>query len=218
MIQCFIFDLDGVLVNTSIYHFQAWQKIALQLSIPFTEADNERLKGLSREDSLQTLLQVGGMSIGQEEAEVLLNQKNRIYLDLIAQIDESAVLPGVRIVLSRLKQSACPLVLASSSKNAKFVIQKTGLEDFFNEVVDGHQISKPKPNPEIFLTAAFLAGAQAKNCLVFEDAAAGVKAAKSAGMRCIGIGEKEPLKEADFVFSDFTRFSPEFLFELYRSV
>lgn len=211
MISCFIFDLDGVIVNTSVYHFLAWQQIAKRLGIEFSENDNQKLKGISREDSLKTLLEIGNQKISDAEFKKLLDLKNSIYLDLINNLDETAILPSVTEKLNFLKSSGYKIALASSSKNAKTVLDRIGLNDCFDVIIDGNRISNPKPNPEIFLTAAKLTNSNAQNCAVFEDAFAGISAAKDAGMLAIGIGNKEDLYHSDYVFEDFGQISNQFL-------
>lgn len=211
MISCFIFDLDGVIVNTSVHHFHAWQRIANRLGIEFCENDNQKLKGISREDSLKTLLEIGNQNICDNEFKKLLDLKNSIYLDLINGLDETAILPSVAEKLNFLKTSAYKIALASSSKNAKTVLNRIGLNEYFDVVIDGNRVSKPKPDPEIFLTVAQLTESNVQNCAVFEDAFAGVSAAKDAGMLAIGIGNKEVLYNADYVFEDFGQISNQFL-------
>lgn len=211
MISCFIFDLDGVIVNTSVHHFRAWQQIAKRLGIEFSENDNQKLKGISREDSLNTLLEIGNQKVSDIEFKKLLDLKNSIYLDLINGLDKTAILPSVTEKLNFLKYSAYKIALASSSKNAKTVLNRIGLNDYFDAVIDGNRITKPKPDPEIFLTAAKLTESNAENCAVFEDAFAGISAAKEAGMLAIGIGNKEDLYNADYVFEDFGQISNQFL-------
>lgn len=211
MISCFIFDLDGVIVNTSVHHFRAWQQIAKRLGIEFSENDNQKLKGISREDSLNTLLEIGNQKVSDIEFKKLLDLKNSIYLDLINGLDKTAILPSVTEKLNFLKYSAYKIALASSSKNAKTVLNRIGLNDYFDAVIDGNRITKPKPDPEIFLTAAKLTESNAENCTVFEDAFAGISAAKEAGMLAIGIGNKEDLYNADYVFEDFGQISNQFL-------
>lgn len=211
MISCFIFDLDGVIVNTSVHHFLAWQQIAKRLGIEFSENDNQKLKGISREDSLKTLLEIGNQKISDIEFKELLDLKNSIYLDLINNLDETAILPSVTEKLNFLKSSGYKIALASSSKNAKTVLSRIGLNDCFDVIIDGNRISKPKPDPEIFLTVAGLTDSNAQNCAVFEDAFAGISAAKEAGMLAIGIGNKEDLYNADYVFEDFGQISNQFL-------
>lgn len=211
MISCFIFDLDGVIVNTSVHHFRAWQQIADRLGIQFSENDNQKLKGISREDSLKTLLEIGNQKISDTEFIKLLDLKNSIYLNLINGLDETAILPSVKEKLNFLKTSGYKIALASSSKNAKTVLNRIGLNDYFDVMIDGNRISKPKPDPEIFLTAAKLANSRTQNCAVFEDAFAGISAAKDAGMLAIGIGNKEILHNSDYVFENFGQISNQFL-------
>lgn len=211
MVECFIFDLDGVIVNTSKYHFLAWKKIADQLNIHITEIENEQLKGISREDSLKTILKLGNRKISEKDFKSLLNLKNKIYLKMIDNIDKSALLPLVSEKLEYLKALNRKIVLASSSKNAKAVLEKTGLVKSFDAIVDGNEILKPKPEPEIFLIAAKKVNILPKYCVVFEDAVAGIEAAKKAEMLAIGIGENDILHQANFVFKNFSEISNEFL-------
>lgn len=211
MISCFIFDLDGVIVNTSTHHFHAWQQIANSLGIEFSENDNQKLKGISREDSLKTLLKIGNQIISDSEFKKLLELKNNIYLDLISGLDKNAILPSVTEKLNFLKSSGYKIALASSSKNAKTVLNQIGLNDYFDAVIDGNRVSKPKPNPEIFLTAAKLTNSTAQNCAVFEDSFAGICGVKDANMLAIGIGNKEILYNSDYVFENFGQISNQFL-------
>lgn len=214
MISSFIFDLDGVIVSTAEFHFKAWKEISRELQIEFSERDNEKLKGVSREDSLRILLEIGGLELTEDHFEQLVDKKNRIYLELIENLSPTDILPAVADRISLLRAYGRKTGIASSSKNTRMVLRKIGLTDFFDVIVDGNRISKPKPDPEIFLTAAAELGTPARSCLVFEDAAAGVEAAKKAGMRVIGIGSKTVLKEADYLFEEFSMISEEFLIGL----
>jgi beta-phosphoglucomutase len=194
-----IFDLDGVLVDTAKYHFIAWKRLATELGFEFTEDDNEELKGVSRMTSLDILLEKGGVTVGPEEKEMLARKKNEWYLEYIGQIKPSDVLPGSFVLLQKLKSDGIKIALGSASKNAVLIIERLSLSRYFDAVVDGTRVHNAKPDPEVFLVAANDLGLKPHEVVVLEDAAAGVEAARNAGMKCIGIGDKETLKMADQV-------------------
>lgn len=196
-----IFDLDGVIVDTAKYHFLAWRSLAGELGFPFTEADNERLKGVSRMRSLDILLEIGGLSFSEAEKLAMAEKKNRLYVEYISQLDESELLPGVRAYLSSLRVRGVAVALGSASKNAAFILDKLNIAELFDTVVDGNKVSRAKPDPEVFLTACRELGLKPQDCVVFEDAEAGVAAGKAAGMYVVGIGRPELLKAADLVIS-----------------
>lgn len=196
-----IFDLDGVIVDTAKYHFLAWRSLAEELGFEFTEVLNERLKGVSRMRSLDILLEIGGMEFTEAEKLEMADKKNRLYVEYISQLDESDLLPGVRAYLDRLRDSGVGIALGSASKNAMFILDKLRIAGLFDAVVDGNKVSRAKPDPEVFQTACRELGLQPGECVVFEDAEAGVAAGKAAGMQVVGIGSREVLREADFVLA-----------------
>lgn len=202
--KTFIFDLDGVIVDTAKYHFLAWQRLAAQLGIEFTPEHNEQLKGVSRVQSLEIILALGNLEASQEEKNVWLLQKNTEYLSYIEEMDESEILPGVMQVLNYLKENKQNIVLGSASKNAKPILEKAKILHYFDAIVDGNDVSNAKPDPEVFLQGANKVNDKAENCIVFEDSVAGIQAANLANMISIGIGETEVLHEADYIFNDFT--------------
>jgi beta-phosphoglucomutase len=212
----FIFDLDGVIVDTARYHYLAWKHLADQLGIPFTEADNERFKGVSRRRCLEILLEMGGLQVPGEQFEAWLQEKNEDYLSYIRKMDASEILPEVPRVLEFLRDREIPMALGSASKNARSILEKVGLTAFFSTVVDGNEVVKAKPDPQVFLLAAARLGIAPAECVVFEDAQAGIAAANAAGMYSIGIGEAEVLGEADRVFRDFTEIRPGFIEHLLK--
>lgn len=212
----FIFDLDGVIVDTAKYHYLAWQKLASSLGISFSEKDNEQLKGVSRIKSLEKILDWGGQTLTQEKFDYLLNEKNEDYLQHINKMDVSEILPEVPRVLSFLKQNKQPLALGSASKNARAILKKVNLTSFFNAIVDGTNVKKAKPNPEVFLQAASLLNINPKDCIVFEDSLAGIQAANNAGMLSIGIGDANILHQANYTFNNFTQISNQFLLQLIK--
>lgn len=196
MIKAVIFDLDGVIVDTARYHFLAWKRLADELGIKFTESDNERLKGVSRIRSMEILMELGGITLSQHEKERLANKKNTWFVDFVERMLPEEIYPGVTALITTFKQNGMRIALASSSKNAKTVIQLLHIEHLFEVVVDGTMVVHSKPDPEIFILAAKKLGVEPKECLVFEDAEAGVEAALAAGMHCVGIGSPEQLFKA----------------------
>jgi beta-phosphoglucomutase len=199
VIKACIFDLDGVIVDTAHYHFLAWKRLASELNIDLTEEINERLKGVSRMHSLDIILSLGGISLSQHEKENLANKKNGWFVDFLERMAPEEIFPGVKQLIKDLRAGGIKVGLASSSKNAKTVIQLLHIQNEFDIVVDGTMITHSKPHPEIFLLAASRLGVQPKDCLVFEDAEAGVEAAIAAGMKCVGVGSQDQLGKADKV-------------------
>ena len=209
--KAFIFDLDGVIVDTAKYHFLAWKKIANELGIDFTLEHNELLKGVSRVRSLDIILELGKVEASQEEKNKWLIQKNEDYLSYLVDMNESEILPGVMTVLKFLKEKNQPIALGSASKNARPILEKTGILGYFDAIVDGNDVVNAKPDPEVFLHAARLLNFSNEDSFVFEDSVAGVQAANIAKMTSIGIGEEETLHEAKYIFKDFTQMDSAFL-------
>ncbi|VAW29486.1 Beta-phosphoglucomutase [hydrothermal vent metagenome] len=195
----FIFDLDGVIVDTAKYHFLAWKKIADELKFDFTLEHNERLKGVSRLRSLDILLEIGGIIKSESEQSRLASKKNNLYLELIKNLNSNDLLPGSKSFIIDAKDKAIKIALGSASKNAAYILKKLGVAHLFDARIDGTMVSKAKPDPEVFLKASNLLGLKPAQCLVFEDAQAGIDAAKNAGMKCIGIGDSNILHSADKV-------------------
>tara|TARA_R110000868_G_scaffold720_6_gene5291 strand:- start:3957 stop:4613 length:657 start_codon:yes stop_codon:yes gene_type:complete len=212
----FIFDLDGVIVDTAKYHFLAWKKLANSIGIDFTEVQNEQLKGVSRIESLKKILNWGNKSLPKAEFNRLMAEKNTNYLSYIANMDSSEILPGVMDRLQFLIDNHQPIALGSASKNSIEILNKVNLTNQFNAIIDGNAVTKAKPDPEVFLKAAEAIGIDPVNCIVFEDSVAGIQAANTANMISIGIGNASVLNEADVVFKDFTEISKEFLDELIK--
>ncbi len=210
----FIFDLDGVIVDTAKYHYLAWEKLANQLGFEFTKEQNELFKGVSRKRCLEILLKIGNREATQEEFDTWMVEKNVDYLKYIEDMDASEILPDVPRVLAFLKERNIPIALGSASKNAQPILEKVGLLHYFDTIVDGNNVTKAKPDPEVFLLAAKQLGVEAKDCVVFEDAVAGVEAANAARMMSIGIGDENVLSEAQFIFTDFTEISTDFMKDL----
>jgi len=209
--KAFIFDLDGVIVDTARYHFLAWQKIASQLGIEFTPEHNEHLKGVSRVRSLDIILELGKINASQEDKNKWLVQKNEDYLSYLVNMNQSEVLEGVLPILQFLKDKNQLIALGSASKNARPILEKTGIIHYFDAIVDGNDVTNAKPDPEVFLQAARLLNVNPENAIVFEDSVAGIQAANIAKMISVGIGEESILHEAKFIFKDFTFMDTSFI-------
>lgn len=193
--------MDGVIVDTASHHFVAWRTLADELGVPFDESDNEKLKGVSRVDSLEFILQKGNLVLDSNTKLRLMEKKNAHYLGLAAQIQPSDTLPGIVALIDELKVLGVKIGLGSSSKNAEQILSKLGLLEAFDTIVDGNHLTLSKPDPEVFLMGANALGLLPEECLVLEDASAGVQAAISGGFRVLGIGRKEELGQADAVVS-----------------
>ena len=214
--QGYIFDLDGVIVDTARFHFLAWKKVARLFGFDLTMELNEKLKGVSRIDSLNKILEWAGTSISSDEFDNLALKKNEDYLKFVAKMNQQDILPGVSSFINQLKEEKAPIALGSASKNAPGILKKVGLYNMFDAIVDGNSVTKAKPDPEVFLIAAKKLNVKPENCIVFEDSEAGVEAANIAGMISIGLGDKKVLGHADHVFSNFTEIDIEFIKKLDR--
>ena len=212
--KAFIFDLDGVIVDTAKYHYLAWLKIANQLGIEFTHEHNELLKGVRRVRSLDIILGLGKVDASQEDKDKWLIQKNEDYLSYLVDMDESEILPGVMPILKYLKEQKQLIALGSASKNARPILEKTGTLSYFDAIVDGNDVSNAKPDPEVFLLAAKLLNTKPEDSIVFEDSVAGVQAANIGGMTSVGIGDGKTLYEAKYIFKDFTLMDKSFIDDL----
>jgi len=197
MIKALILDLDGVICDTAHFHYNAWKRLASEYDYELSEADNEALKGVSRVDSLILILQWAKKEISPEQFEQDLLRKNSWYLDMVEEMGPKDLLPGVGSFVESAHKLQIPLALGSASKNAQTVLTKVGLLDAFQTIVDASQISRSKPDPETFTTAAELLGVAPNECIVFEDSLAGIQAALSGGMRAIGIGKPSDLPGAE---------------------
>lgn len=212
--KCFIFDLDGVIVDTAKYHFLAWKSIAKQFGIDFTIEQNEELKGVSRKNSLQKIIKWGNISLSKAEFENAMSAKNKKYLEYISKIDSSEILADVDRVLKFLIAKNQIISLGSASKNARPILKKLKLLKCFDFIVDGNDITSAKPDPEIFLKSAKLSQCDPSDCFVFEDSIAGITAANNANMTSIGMGNNNILKNATFNFENFKGISNQFLLNL----
>lgn len=208
MIKAFIFDLDGVIVDTAKYHYLAWKRLADELGFFFSEEHNERLKGVSRMRSLEILLEVGGLSFPQEELLKMADKKNNWYVDYITKMTPDEILPGVLEFLNAARQLGIKTAIGSASKNAGTILSRIGLMKYFDVLIDGNKVSKAKPDPEVFLLAAAELNVKPSECVVFEDAEAGIEAALNGNMHCVGIGSEQILFKANKVIKSFEGFLP----------
>lgn len=207
-----IFDLDGVIVDTAKFHYQAWKRLAEELGFAFSEKENEQLKGVSRMDSLELLLRAGGITnLAREQKEQLASRKNEWYKEHLATLTPADVLPGVAGFLQHLRLNGIKTAIASASKNAPLILDKVNIRPLFDTVVDGNSIVKAKPDPEVFLQAARLLNVAPSACYVFEDAAAGVEGAIRAGMRVVGVGAESLLARAHVTVASIEQLEPVFL-------
>jgi beta-phosphoglucomutase len=209
MIEACLFDLDGVVVDTAKYHFIAWKALAEELGFEFTLEDNERLKGVSRMQSLEILLEIGNLKFSEAEKLAMAKKKNALYVSYIEKMTPEETLPGVEKFLQELRTAGMRIALGSASKNAPMILERIQLSGMFDAVVDGNSISEAKPNPEVFLKGAEKLGVLPENCVVFEDAIAGIEAAQNANMYSVGIGDPQTLGFADLVIPGFDGFTIE---------
>ena len=193
-----IFDLDGVVCHTDKYHYLAWKSVADELGIPFDEKVNDRLRGISRMDSLEIILERSEVKYTQEEKAAIAAKKNQLYREYLKTMTPEDIPGDVGRTLNRLKGLGIKLAIGSSSRNAKTILNRLGLEDIFDVVADGNIISKAKPDPEVFLKAAELLGEEPADCLVIEDAASGIEAAAAGGFDTAGIGEAARLPKCTY--------------------
>ena len=213
-VKACLFDLDGVIVDTAKYHFIAWRELASELGFEFTEEHNEKLKGVSRMTSLEILLGVGGITLPEEKKIELATRKNERYVSYIMKMTPDEILPGVVDFLEQLKVKGIKTAIGSASKNATVILERLELMSRFDVIIDGNRVSKAKPDPEVFLKGAGALGVPPAECVVFEDAAAGIEAAINGGMKCVGIGQPEVLGKANRVIPGFQNFTVEELLQL----
>ncbi len=206
-VKACIFDLDGVIVDTAVYHYKAWKRLANELGFDFTEEDNEKLKGVSRVRSLQLILGWGGVTKTEAEQEVLATQKNNWYVEMISHMTPAEILPGAKEFLETCRAAGLKTALGSASKNSMTILEKINLTELFDAVIDGNKVSKAKPDPEVFLKGAEAVNVNPAECVVFEDAIAGVEAAIAGGMKVVGIGSPEVLSQANLVVSGLNEMS-----------
>lgn len=201
-----LFDLDGVIVDTAKYHFTGWQRLAAELGVPFTHDDNEQLKGVSRVGSLEYILAKGGLELDNDTKVRLMDRKNEWYLELVAAMQPDELFPGIVRFLDELRANGVRVGLGSSSRNAPLILDRCGIADRFEVVIDGNSITFSKPDPEVFLKGADAFGVPPADCVVFEDALSGVQAAINGGFRIVGVGQPGALPDAELVIDGFEDF------------
>jgi beta-phosphoglucomutase len=206
VIRGFLFDLDGVLVDTAQYHFLAWQRMASELGIHFGEAENEQLKGVSRAESLNRILAWGGQTMPEAEKQRWMTLKNEWYLELVRGMPANDYLPGAHEFLVASRAAGIKVALGSASKNAPLILERLGWMPLFDALVDGNVVTASKPDPEVFLEGARRLGLQPEECVVFEDSEAGVEAARRGGMKVVGIGQG---LDADLLVTGLDRLTPD---------
>lgn len=215
MIRAAIFDLDGVLVDTAKFHYQAWRRLAKELGFDFSEQHNERLKGVSRMRSLEILLEVGGMELSEEEKEEAAAQKNTWYVEMLQTLTDADLLPEARETLEQFRALGVYTVLGSASKNSPLILNKLGISDLFDAIIDGNRTQRAKPDPEVFLLGAQDVGVPPSECVVFEDALAGIEAAHAAGMLAVGVGESHNLPGSDYLVPSLAAFDVDEFMEIF---
>lgn len=199
MIKGIIFDLDGVLVSTDELHYEAWAKLAKELQIDnYTKEDNKAQKGISRMESLEVVLRKGNNTYTEEEKEELADRKNKYYVEMLESLNQQAVLKDVREALLSLKERGLKIGVGSASKNTPLILEKTQLDSLIDAVACGIDVTKSKPDPEVFLVSAKKLGLQPQECMVVEDSFAGIVAAKAAGMKSLAVGPERKMLEADY--------------------
>ncbi len=199
MIQAVLFDLDGVLVSTDELHFKAWERLAKELSITtFTREDNARQRGVSRMGSLEVVLEKSGRNYSMEEKLALAEKKNAYYVEMLQTVDETYILPNAKQTVLRLREKGIRIAVGSVSKNAPFILQQTGLLPLCDAVASGHDTTRSKPDPEVFLVAAQKVSIEPAHCLVVEDADAGIEAGHEGGMLTLGVGPAQLHPLANF--------------------
>lgn len=214
MVKACIFDLDGVIVDTAVYHFKAWKRLANHLGFDFTEEENEKLKGVSRVRSLQLILEWGGVEKTTEEQSQLADLKNSWYVEMIKEMKPDEILPGAKEFLLSVRNAGLKTALGSASKNSRTILEKVGILELFDSIIDGNTVSASKPDPEVFLKGAQSLGLNPEDCVVFEDAIAGVEAALAGGMKVVGIGEPANLKDANLVVAGLHEMNLDKLYKL----
>ncbi len=214
MIKAVIFDLDGVIVSTDEYHYLAWKYLADELGIPFDRELNHKLRGVSRLDSLKIILQHSNVDFADHDLDELTDKKNSYYKNMLQELSARSILPGAKELIESLRSVKIKIAVASSSKNAKTILSMIKLFDKFDVITDGNDIENSKPDPEIFLLTSKRLNVPPEDCVVIEDAEAGIEAAKKSGMKQIGIGTNESLPNADIIKKDLSEISLNFILSL----
>lgn len=201
--KTFIFDLDGVIVETSKFHFLAWQQICNSMGYHLSEKKNEELKGVSRVKCLEMIMEWSGKKFTAHEFNVVLEEKNNVYKSYIKDINSQDLNDGIFDFITQADKNGYKIALYSASRNAKKILCQLGIIEFFSALIDGNNVVHPKPHPEGFEQAANLTQTDPKQCVVFEDSMKGIRGAKAVNMFSVGIGSKAVLKDADLVYEKF---------------
>ena len=207
-IKGLIFDLDGVIADTAHLHYKAWCEIGQQCGFNLSISQNEELKGISRKDSIIKIANWAGRNLSEAELEDLAKKKNEKYLKFCENMGTGDILPGVYDFIITCGKKGFKLAVGSASKNAKFILQKLGIDDLFSIIVDGNMVEKSKPDPEVFLKGAEILNLKPNSCVVFEDSQSGIQAAINAGMFSVGVGQKH-LESCNHMIENFNGLSPE---------
>ena len=204
MIRAFLFDLDGVIVDTAKYHYMAWKRLSEELGLSFDIRDNEALKGVSRRRSFEIILGINGKEMSDEEIEACCQKKNDYYLEYIYQLKKEEILPGVTDFMKEASSLGYKIALGSASKNSRLILEKLEITPYFDAVIDGTKVSKAKPDPEVFLKGAEELGVKPEECIVFEDSLAGIMAARKGHMKSVGVANPEVEDCCDYFISGFS--------------
>jgi beta-phosphoglucomutase len=208
-IQACIFDLDGVIVDTANSHYKAWKRLANELGFDLTPEQNEKMKGIGRMESLEMLLEIGNIEADKKEKKKLADLKNGWYRDYISEMQPDDLLPGVIDFLEELTEEHILIAIGSASRNAPTIVRQVQIGRYLDALIDGSKVTKGKPHPEVFLKAAEEMGVEPAHCVVFEDAQAGIDAARNGGMRTIGVGSQEVLQNADMIIPGLSEINLE---------
>lgn len=214
MIKAFIFDLDGVIMDTVDYHYKSWQVLSNSLGFDLPSEVKHQLKGLNREASLDIVLGLGNLSATSEERKEYLHLKNKYYIESLPTDEDTYILPGVKPFLTSVKEQGLTMAIASASRNARRIIEKTSIANYFHCIVDGNDVTKSKPDPEVFLQAASILGVSPSEAIVVEDSPQGIEAAIIGKFRTVGIGNASQLTEAEIVMSDLSHISASVIVRL----
>ena len=211
MINAFIFDLDGVIVDTAKYHYLAWKKLTDRLNLKFNIQDNELLKGVSRKRSFEIILELNGLKMDDVDIERYCQEKNDIYLDYIDALKEEEILPGVKEFIGRAREEGYMIALGSASKNSRKILDKLRITDLFDAIIDGTKVSNAKPDPEVFLKGSEELSVKPQECIVFEDSMAGIVAAHNGKMKAVGVANNEVKMNCDYFIDGFVNVEPRVL-------
>jgi beta-phosphoglucomutase len=215
MIKAVLFDLDGVLVSTDEFHYRSWLKLSKEEGFDFFDHEfNHQFRGVARMECVEILTKASGRSFTLEQKKEIAERKNRYFAESLAAVTPDELLPGALEALQELKRRGIKIAVASNSRNAKPIIKQVGIDQYLDAIVDGHEIENSKPDPEVFLLAAKGVGVDPAQCIVVEDAIAGLEAARRAGMKALGIGTRERLPNADIVVPDLAAISVDKLLSL----